>query len=186
MEQESTIIYDVLYEQAPQVESFIRHLAYFRSLSSCNKSFEGYFIDEACYAFLGAAIIEWCNVFVDCKSDVYWSKLIKEITEDVRYDFEKRIIKSKVLDEKRYQNCKNYIKTIRDKYFAHRDRNWQNCIRESPDFQDAVNIAKEYEYWLNDLLSKESPFHETSLTDIEECAEFEADRMAELLSMQNG
>jgi hypothetical protein len=180
MEQESTIIYDVLYEQAFQVESFIKYLTYWRSLSSCNKPFEGDFIEEACGVFLGAAIIAWCNVFVDGKSHVYWSKLIRD-TEDVKYDLEKRISKYTGLDENRYQNCKNCVKIIRDKYFAHRDRNWQNCIRESPDFESAVKIAKEYEYWLNDLLNEESPFRDYSLTDIEKYAELEADRVAELL-----
>jgi hypothetical protein len=184
MEQEDTMIYDVLYEQAPQVESFIKYLTYWRSLSSYNRPFEGDFIEEACSVFLGAAIIAWCNVFADCKSHVYWSKLIKDSTEDVKYDFEKRIYKYTGLDEKKHQDRRDYIKTIRDKYFAHRDRNWQNCIAESPDFQSAVKIAKEYECWLNYLLNEESPFWDHSLTDIEKCSELEADRVAELLLTQ--
>lgn len=76
--------------------------------------------------------------------------------EQIKQDFKARIYESTGLDEKKYKQYQDSIRVLRDKYFAHRDPNWQNhiplCI---PEFDNALTIAKQYKEWLRWLLEKE-------------------------------
>ena len=92
MDKQDEIQSAVLCEQFPQVECFVRCLTYHRALSSCTKTFEDQeFLDEACDAFLGSAILVWYNVFGFCGSDFHWSKLIKDMPEKVRKAIEEEL-----------------------------------------------------------------------------------------------
>jgi hypothetical protein len=150
MDQEGKIQLAVLENQFPQVICFVQNLTYYRSLGEASLPNEDQdFWEEVPEALFGLAILAWYNVFGDDKSDVYWSKLIKNMPKKVEQDFKNRV------NEGIYKKCRENIKTLRDKYFAHRDRNWQKHIWNSPDFEFALKIAKVYECWLNGLLQKE-------------------------------
>lgn len=160
MDQEGEIQSAVLCEQFPQVECFVRNLTYYRSLEGTSLPNEDQdFWDEVPDALLGSAILAWHNVFGYCRSDHHWLKLIKNMPKKVKQDF----YKLKTLNKRAYKECRKDIKTLRDKYVAHRDRNWQKHIWNSPDFDIALEIAKGYECWLNDLLQKEGEEPLTSL-----------------------
>ena len=75
-------------EQFPQVECFVRNLTYYRSLTLPNEDQD--FWEEVPDALLGSAILAWHNVFGDCGSDVYWSKLIENMPEKVKQDSKNR------------------------------------------------------------------------------------------------
>lgn len=186
MDQDSEIQSAVFFEQCPQVECFVQYFTYYRSLRDAPELIEDSdFWDEVSNTFLGAATLAWCSVFGSCGSDVHWSKLIKNMPKKVEQDFVNRVYKSTALNEKAYKECRENIKELRDKYVAHRDRNWQEHIWNSPDFEIALKIAKVYECWVNDLLQKESPpFSMNSLTDIIKSAEAEVKHVTALLSSQ--
>lgn len=157
MDQEDEIQIAVLEEQFPQVKCFVQNLTYYRSLGEASLPNEDQdFWEEVPDAFFGAAIIAWHSVFGSCESDIHWSKLIKNMPKKVKQDFKNRVYKLTGLNEDAYLKCRNDIKTLRDKYIAHRDRDWQKHIWNSPDFEIALKIAKVYECWLNDLLQKKS------------------------------
>jgi len=141
MDQEGEIESAVLYEQLPQVEDFVQNLTYYRSLSLCTKPFEGDFFDVAGYALLKAATLAWCNVFADRKSDVYWSRLIAKMPEEVKLDFKKRVCKSTDLTEKQYREYQCSIRILRDKYVAHTDLDWQKSVSQALSFDKALRIA---------------------------------------------
>jgi len=187
MDQEGEIQSAVLCEQLPQVQDFVQNLTYYRSLSSCTKPFEGDFFDVAGYAFLKAATLAWCNVFADRKSDVYWSKLIDEMPEEVKLDFENRIRKSTDLTEKQYQEYQCSIRALRDKYVAHTDLDWQKSVSHDLSFDIALRIAMQYECWLKDLLRKEDSFTPgcISFNDIIESAKGDVMHLTTTLSSQN-
>lgn len=167
MDQEGEIQSTVLCEQFPQVKCFVRYYTYYQSLRGAPQSIgDSDFWDEVSTAFLGSATLAWCKVFGSCRSDLHWSKLIKNIPKKVKEDFINRIYKTTHLNEESYKKLRNYIKTLRDKYFAHTDLNWQQHIWNSPDFENAFKIAKVYECWVNDLLQKERFPSMNSLTGI--------------------
>jgi hypothetical protein len=165
----------VLCEQFPQVECFIRCYTYYRSLGGILSQpiEDSDFWEEVSAALLGSATLAWCNVFGSCRSDLHWSKIIKNMPKKVKEDFINRICKSTCLKEESYKKLRDYIKKMRDKYFAHRDLNWQKHIWNSPDFENALKIVKVYECWVNDLLQKENSPSMNSLTDIIKSAEGE-------------
>lgn len=183
MDNEGEIQIDVLCEQFPQVECFVQHYTYYTSLRDAHPSNEDLdFWDEASTVFLGSAILVWCNVFGSCNSNLHWSKLIKNMPFKVEQDFKDRIYKSTGLGEEGFKELRNDIKALRDKYFAHRDRNWQEHIWNSPDFDNALKVAMVYGGWLNDLLEKESSPLMNSLSDIVKSAEEEIKNVIEHLS----
>ena len=106
------------------------------------------------------------------------------MTKKVKDDFTKRIYKSTNLDEGLYKKFRDDIKTLRDKYVAHRDLNWQNHIGNSPDFENALKIVTEYECWVNDLLQKEGSPLMNPLDDLIKNAEREVRHVTSLLSSQ--
>ena len=114
------------------------------------------FWDEACIAFLGMAIIAWYNVFGSHKSDVHWSKTVRDMPKETYENFKDRISKSTGLYGKKYEDYQKSIKDVRDRYFAHRDINWMAHISTSfLNFDIALTIAKEYEGWIRDLHKRE-------------------------------
>ncbi len=166
MDREGEIQSRIFCEQIPQVELFVRNLTYYQSLSETSLPNEDQdFWEEVSYAFLGAAILAWYNVFGSFKSHVYWSKLIEKIPEKVKNDFKKNVYELTNLNENVYQKCRNNIINLRDKYFAHRDRDWHKHNYNSSDLENAIKIAKGYESWVNDLLHKESFSPMSSLAD---------------------
>lgn len=185
MDKEGEIQSAVLYEQFAQVECFVQHFTYYRRLWDAPQRIEDSdFLDEVSTAFLGSAIIAWCNVFGSCRSDLHWSQLIENMPKKVEEDFRNRIYKSTYLNEESYKKFRNYIKTLRNKYVTHRDLNWQEHIWNSPDFENALKLATEYECWVKDLLKKESSPLMNSLADIIKNAEGEVKRVTALLSSQ--
>ncbi len=185
MDKQGKIQSAVLFEQFPQVECFVQHFTYYRSLGGAPTPTEDSdFWDEVSTAFLGSAILAWCNVFGSCRSHLHWSKLIKNMTKKVKDDFTNRVHNSTNLNEESYKKFRDYIKTLRDKYVAHRDLNWQNHIRNSPDFENALKIAAEYECWVNDLLQKEGSPSMNPLDDLIKNAEGEVRHVTALLSSQ--
>lgn len=185
MDQKGEIESAVLCEQIPQVQCFVQNFTYYRNLLSCTKFFEDSdFIDEVSNAFLGVATLSWCNVFGSDRSDSHWSKLIKNMPIIVKQDFLYRIYKSTDLNEEDYQKCRDNIICLRDKYVAHRDRNWKEHNWNSSDFENALKIAIAYECWVNDLLQKEASPSINSLADIIKSAEGEIKHVTALLSSQ--
>jgi len=73
---------------------------------------------------------------------------------------------------------------LRDKYVAHRDRNWKKHNWNSSDFKNALKIAIAYECWVNDLLQKEGSPSINSLADIIKSAKGEIMHVTALLSSQ--
>ena len=174
MDQEGEIQSAVLCEQFPQVVCFVQVFTYYRSLRDAPLPIEDQdFWEEVSNAFLGAATLAWYNVFGSCGSHVYWSKLIENMPKKVKQDFKNRVYELTDLNEDAYQKCQNNIKTLRDKYIAHRDRDWQNHNYNSSDFKNALKIAEGYECWVNDLLQKESAPPMNSLNDIIQSAKGE-------------
>ncbi len=166
MDQEGEIQSAVLCEQFPQVECFVRDFTYYRSLGKVSLPNEDQdFWEEVYNAFLGAAILAWYNVFGSCGSHVYWSKLIENMPKKVKQDFKNRFYKLTDLNEDAYQKCRKNIKTLRDKYIAHRNRDWQKHNYNSSDLDNAMKIAEGYECWVNDLRQKESSSPMNSLAD---------------------
>lgn len=155
MDKEGEIQSNVYTEQFSQVRFFVHYITYYKNLTSCTYPFEGDFFDSACYSFLGVATLAWCNVFADCKSHVYWSKLIKNMPEEVEQDFKKRICKSTGLSEEKYQKYQCEIRSLRDKCFAHLDLDWRTNVPYNLSFCNALEIAKQYECWVKELLCKE-------------------------------
>lgn len=185
MDQEGEIQSTVLSEQFPEVKCFLQHYTYYRSLRDAPYPInESDFWDEVSGAFLGSATLAWYNVFADCKSGVHWSKLISNMPKEVEEDFRDRIYKSTGLNEKSYKKVRDDIKTLRDKYVAHRDLNWQKDIWNSPNFENALKIAKVYECWVNDLLQREGSPPLPSLAGIIEEAQHEVKDVIALLSSQ--
>ena len=185
MDQEGEIQSAVLCEQFPQVQCFVQNFTYYQSLGKASLPNEDQdFWVEVSNALLGAATLAWYNVFCSCKSHVYWSKLIKSMPSEVKQDFKKRIYELPGLNEETYQECRNNIKTLRDKYIAHRDRDWQEHNYNLSDFEIALKIAKVYECWLNDLLQKESCPRMNSLDATIQSAEGEVKNVLYMLSLQ--
>ena len=187
MDQEGEIQSDVYVEQYSQVRLFVQNLTYYKSLSSCLRPFEGEFFEAACDAFLGAVTLAWCNVFASPKSHVYWSKLVKRMPKEVEQDFEKRVYKSTGLKGKKYQDYQCSIKSLRDKYVAHTDLDWQESVSHNLSFGKALRIAMQYECWLKDLLRKEGSFTsgDISFNDIVESAKGDVMHLTTTLSSQN-
>ena len=182
MDQQGEIQSTVCCEQFPQVECFVRHYTYYRSLRGAPYPInESNFWDEVSTSFLGSATLAWYNVFASCQSDLHWSKLIKNMPKRVKDDFINRIYRSTGLNEESYKKVRDYIKTLRNKYFAHKDLNWQKHIRNSQDFENALKIAMEYECWVNDLLQKENSPSMNPLSDIIKDAREEVKRVIALL-----
>lgn len=185
MDQEGEIQSAVFFEQFPQVECFIRCYTYCRSLRDVPHVIrESDFWDEVYSALLGSAILAWCNVFGSCASDLHWSKLIKNMPKEDEDDFRNRIYKSTGLNEESYKKVRDSIKTLRDKYFAHRDLNWGKHIWNSPDLENALKIAKVYESWVNDLPHREVSLLLPSHAGIIEEAQREVEGVIALLSSQ--
>jgi len=184
MDQEGEIQSAVLCEQFPQVECFVRNLTYFRSLGEASLPNEDHdFWEEVSNAFLGTATLAWYNVFGSCGSHVYWSKLVENMPKKIKQDFKNHVYEID-LNEDEYQNCRNIIKTLRDKYIAHRDRDWQKHSYNSSDFENAMKIAKGYEFWVNDLLQKESSSPMNPLADTIQSAKDDVKHVLYVLSSQ--
>jgi len=184
MDQEGEIQSAVLCEQFPQVECFVRNLTYYRSIGEASLPNEDQdFWEEVSNAFLGAATLAWYNVFGSCGSHVYWSKLIENMPKKVKQDFKNHVYETD-LNEDAYQNCRNNIKTLRDKYIAHRDRDWQKHNYNSSDFENAMKIATGYECWVNYLLQKESSSPMEPLADIIQSAKDDVKHVLYVLSSQ--
>ncbi len=185
MDQEGEIQSAVLCEQFPQVECFVRNLTYYRSLGEESLPNEDQdFWEEVSNAFLGAATLAWYNVFGSCGSHVYWSKLIKKMSKKVKQDFKNHVYELTDINEDAYQKCRNNIKTLRDKYIAHRDLNLQEHNCNSSDFENAMKIATGYECWVNDLLQKESSSPMNSLDATIQSAKGEVKNVLYILSLQ--
>jgi hypothetical protein len=159
----------VLCEQLPKIESFVRYLTYYRMFPQTHFFVQSDFWQDVSDALLCVAILAWCDVFGSCSNDFHWSKLVEEMPEEVVLAFKSHIHKLTGLTDEGYEKYQNYVKTLRDKYFAHTDRDWQEHIWDAPDFDKAMKIVKAYENWVNELLVKEgSPCPEyCSLDDIE-------------------
>jgi len=186
MDQDGQIQSEVYAEQYSQVRSFVENLTYYQVLSSCAKLVEREFFETACDALVGTATLAWCNVFVDIKSHVYWSKLIENMPEELKQDFTHRVCKITDLTEDQYQEYKRSIKKLRDKYVAHIDPDWQASVPLDLSFDKALRIAIEYECWLNDLLPKEGSFTrgDVSLNDIIKSATNEVEHLAAIVAAQ--
>ena len=185
MDQEGEMQSDVLCEQFPQVECFVRNLTYYRSIGEASLPNEDQdFWEEVSNAFLGAATLAWYNVFGYCGSHVYWSKLIENMPKKVNQDYKNRFYELTDLNEDAYQKCQNNIKTLRDKYIAHRDRNWQKHNYTLSNFENALKISDGYECWVNALLHKESSPQMEPLANIIQSAKGEVKHVLYVLSSQ--
>lgn len=186
MDQEDKIRSDVLEdEQFPQVERFVQDLTYYRSLGEASLPNEDQdFWEEVSNAFLGAAILAWHNVFGSCGSHVYWSKLIENMLKKVKQDSKNHFYELTGLNKAAYEKCRKNIKTLRDKYIAHRDCDWQKHNYNSSDFENAMKIAKGYECWVNDLLQKESSSPMNPLADTIQSAKDDVKHVLYMLSSQ--
>lgn len=183
MDKQGEIQSAVFCEQSPEVECFVEHFTYYRSLRDEPPPTEDSdFWYEVSTAFFRSAILAWCNVFGSCRSDLHWSKLIENMPEKVKEDFTNGIRKSTDLNKESCKKLQDDMKTLRDKRVAHRDLNWQQHIWNSPDFENVLKIAIEYECWVNELLQKEGSSPMNSLTDIIKSAEGEVKHVIALLS----
>lgn len=184
MDREGEIQSAILCEQSLQVDCFVRYLMYCQTILLDAKLEQDWeFFEETSNAFLGLLIIAWCNVFASEKSDIHWSKLIKNMPKEIKEDFKKRLYTSTGLDEHEYQKFRDYIKTIRDKYVAHKDLNWMKDIWHTPHFHNMITVAKEYERWVHDLLHNEgSSYYPSNLDLTMKAAEEEVQAIAALLS----
>ena len=184
MDQEGEIKSDVFMKQLPQVHLFVKHLTYYRCILRAKLAEKSEFFTVACNACLYVATIAWCNVFGSRKSDLHWSKTIRNIPEEIEQDFKDRVYRSTGLNEEEYRDYQSSIKTWRDEYVAHTDLNWEADIPIVPHFDNALTVAKEYERWVMELLPKEGSFYDgVFLEDIIETAEKKVVSLAALFSV---
>ncbi len=139
MNQKGEINIDVFCEQLPQVELFVKCLTYNRCMVTMPIT-QSEFWDEACIAFLGMAILAWYNVFGSHKSDVHWSKTVRDMPKETEENFKDRISKSTDLHEEKYKEYQKNIKSMRDKCFAHKDINWMAHILTVQNLDTALTI----------------------------------------------
>lgn len=72
MDKEGEIKSDVLCEQRPQVEDFVKYITYYKYLGRALLPGKSDFFADAYNVFLGMATVAWCNVFGSPDGNLHW------------------------------------------------------------------------------------------------------------------
>lgn len=113
---------------------FVMNLSYYRA-GHDHAKMRSNFIRAMNGNFLDVAVLEWCKLFADKKSPYCWRNLLNE-------EEQKHLLESAKLNETIFENYKKSIKSYRDKFVAHLDKDLDG--QEYPNMDYALSTTKIY------------------------------------------
>jgi len=145
--------FEVFRHQYGQVQEFVWHLWFYRSLERqlSSEHRKIYFLQQSSKAHLHIAVVQWTKVFGSFNEKTHWVNLSAKNSTKLRKSFREGVSKALNCSISSWVKYQELIVNFRDKFVAHTDIDREKM--PYPKFDMALGVACFYDDWIRELIA---------------------------------